>query len=321
LKTSWTLAFLAAVAFSSPAFSQAITNVVPDPWFTGSLIAPSPALPKAGLAEVEVYDIYTIDTGDYSNDGAHYSVSNKLSQMQVVALFDYALTDRLSIQTVPSISRQWTDQGSSHSVGWGDLPVELDTRVWDGNDKTGQPSVTIALGLIFPTGDYDRLGNLLDGVGSGAYLAKEGALLQSLFNTPGEHALRLRFYGNIYETLARASVEDASVYGTSEGFRGNATPGVSAILGCAAEYCFDQHWVGVLGLAQNLSAGFTLNGTDRMDNAVHVRGPNSATSSVLPAFEYNWSGSLGVIAGARITVAGRNSDSYVAPQVAVSMSF
>ena len=38
-------------------------------WFTGSLEAPSPALPKAGMLAIEPYVIYQVNTGAYGSSG------------------------------------------------------------------------------------------------------------------------------------------------------------------------------------------------------------------------------------------------------------
>ena len=42
---------------------------------------------------------------------------------------------------------------------------------------------------------------------------------------------------------------------------------------------------------------------------------------VAPAIEYNWSASMGVIAGARITAAGRNVGATATPVAAINMYF
>ncbi len=48
---------------------------------------------------------------------------------------------------------------------------------------------------------------------------------------------------------------------------------------------------------------------------------SSTNLGLAPAIESNWSDSAGLIAGAELSVAGRNTASYIAPQVALSISF
>jgi hypothetical protein len=174
--------------------------------------------------------------------------------------------------------------------------------------------------MNFPTGDYDRLSRPLNGLGTGAFTAKEGILFQSLFDTWGDHPMRLRFFGDAYEPLADVSIHDASVYGTSQGFQGQAAPGVSAV-GLGIEYGLNQRWVLALDLVQNFANGFRVNGMDAVGSVVHTNGGSSASFALAPAIEYNLSGSLGIIAGVAFSAAGRNTSSYIAPQIAISKAF
>jgi len=292
---------------------------VQSQWFTGSLEAPSPALPKAGILAIEPYAIYTNNTGAYSDGWRHYAVPDDTSSLESVTVVKYALTDRLSVEALPSFAHSWSR--TDNSTGIGDLPTELEYRFNDENNRTGFPSVTAALGVSFPTGRYEHLGTPLDGLGSGAYTLKEGLLFQSLFDTADHHPVRLRFYGAVFESLENVSVQDASVYGTAIGFRGHVAPGVAEELGIGGGYALDQRWVLALDLVGNNSAGFHLRGTDVTGSFVHITGTASSSVAVAPAIEYNWSGSIGVIAGVEFSVAGRNTSSYVAPQIALSMAF
>jgi hypothetical protein len=132
--------------------------------------------------------------------------------------------------------------------------------------------------------------------------------------------MRLRFYGAAYEPISNVSVHDNSVYGTSQGFQGTALPGFSSALGFGAGYALDQRWVLALDLVQNFANGLHLQGTNA-GNVTNTHGTSSAALAVAPAVEYNWSDSIGIIAGVEFSVAGRNTPSYVAPQIALSTSF
>jgi hypothetical protein len=320
-QTAWMLLPLVGAGWSPAAFAQSVGDAAQNQWFTGSLIAPSPALSKAGVFAIEPYAVYTANTGVYDNNWVRHSAPNDLNQGQSVTMLKYGITDELSIEALPSLSYQWNDQTTSRGVGLDDLPVEFEYRFKNGDIKTGSPSATIDLGMTFPTGAYQRLHSPLDGVGTGAYLAKEGLVLESLFDTWGDHAVRLRLFGAAYEPLANVSVHDGSVYGTDQGFQGRATPGFSAQGGLAVEYGLDQRWVLALDLVQNYADGFVLNGTNAAGGAIHTSDGSSTSFAIAPAIEYNWSGNLGIIAGVELSIAGRNTSSYLAPQVAVSMAF
>jgi hypothetical protein len=318
---AWAAILIIVAGLPPIALAQDDNDVVANQWFTGSLYAPSPALPKAGLFAVEPYAVYTHNTGAFDGGWGHYSVPNDLNQLESLTLLKYGITDRLSIQAIPTFSHAWNDQATSGGLGANDLPIELEYRLRDQNNRTGSPSITMSLGMNFPTGDYNRLSTRLNGVGSGAYTAKLGVLLQSLFNTWDDHPMRLRFFGVIYSPLGSVSVRDISVYGTNQGFRGQVAPGVAGQLGIGIEYGLDQRWVLALDLIQTYASGYSLSGTDASGTSVSTLGPSRTSIIVAPAIEYNWSSSLGIIVGVGIVPAGRNTASHVAPQMALNISF
>jgi hypothetical protein len=321
MKKRWVLACLLFLGCGRAEAAPYIDDTVADQWFTGSLESPSPAIPKAGILAIEPYVIYGNNTGAYDSNWNHHSVENGTDQLASVILLKYAITDQISFQGVPSFSRQWNDHSSSNGVSIGDLPLEFDYRVNNENRKTGLPSATFSLGMNLPTGSYDRLHTPLDGVGSGAYSIKEGLLLQSLFDTWGNHPVRFRLWGTAYEPVANVNVHGTSVYGTGQGFQGHATPGFSSQIGLGTEYGLDQRWVVAIDFVQNFAAASDVNGTDGPGNAVHTNSGASTTFAVAPALEYNLSSTMGIIAGVEVSAAGRNSSSYIAPNIALSMVF
>jgi hypothetical protein len=93
-----------------------------------------------------------------------------------------------------------------------------------------------------PTGEYDRLGDRpSDGLGSGAFTTTIALYTQSYLWMPNGRILRFRF--NVIPAFSRSvNVEDASVYGTTTGFRGYAQPGRSIFLDAAGEYSLTRQW-------------------------------------------------------------------------------
>ena len=178
-----------------------------------------------------------------------------------------------------------------------------------------------AVGMSFPTGAYQYLQTPLAGVGSGAFTAKEGVLLQSLFDTWGNHPMRVRLYAAAYEPLGSVSLHDTSSYGTSQGFQGYATPGISINAGVGIEYGLNQRWVLALDAAMNYNTGFNLNGSNADGSSLNVASLSSTSFSLAPAIEYNFSGNVGLIVGVQFSVAGQNTSSYIAPQIALAVAF
>ncbi len=270
---------------------------------------------------VEPYVIYQGNTGAFTGDWGRTSVSHPLDQVESLTVLKYAITNRLSVEALPSLSNLWTDQTTSSGVKFGDLPVELEYRFNDENRKTGAPSVTVAVGMSFPTGAYQYLQTPLAGVGSGAFTAKEGILLQSLFDTWGNHPMRVRLFAAAYEPLGSVSLHDSSSYGTVQGFQGYATPGISFNTGIGVEYGLNQRWVLALDAVMNFNTGFSLAGSNADGSPLNVSSISSTSFALAPALEYNFNSSVGIIVGVQFSVAGQNTPSYIAPQIALSMAF
>jgi hypothetical protein len=311
---------IAALALPCGAQAQEASDAASRQWFTGSLYAVSPALSHAGALAVEPYLITSLNTGSYDADGHHRRPDGGTDAAVLLTVVKYGLTDKLTIATTPSVTRSWNAvQGTG--TGFGDLPIELEYRLRDTVIATGAPSITASIGLRLPTGRFDHLRNPLNGHGSGAWTLKAGLLAQSLFNTRGNHAMRVRLYGSVAMPLARVSVHDASVYGTADGFSGRVLPGPAAQIGMSVGYGLTQRWVLALDLLYDKAAGFALDGTRSDGTLVQARSPSSSSFVIAPAIEYSWSANAGIIAGVAFSAAGRNTASFVAPQIAVSLAF
>ena len=129
MKQAGILVLLVAPGWSRAEAAPYVDDTAQDQWFTGSLESPSPALTKAGTVVVEPYAIYTGNTGAYNNNAwGYYSVPNNLNQMQSLTLLKYGITDRLSVQAVPTFNYAWNGLTTSNGVGVGDLPIEFQYR-------------------------------------------------------------------------------------------------------------------------------------------------------------------------------------------------
>jgi hypothetical protein len=171
-----------------------------------------------------------------------------------------------------------------------------------------------------PTGKYDRLGTRLsDGLGAGAYTTSLAVHSQYYFWMPNGRILRTRL--NVaYAMSDSVDVADASVYGTSTGFRGHANPGDTFSLYSAWEYSVTRNWVLALDVFY------------QHDQSTRIRGeqagaPFAAESGsawrlgLAPALEYNFTSRVGVIFGARWFAAGRNTSASVTPVAAINMVY
>jgi hypothetical protein len=184
-----------------------------------------------------------------------------------------------------------------------------------------KPTTSITVQETLPTGRYDQLGNRpADGIGSGAFTTTLALYTQSFFWMPNGRILRARF--NIAPALSRtANVEDVSVYGTSQGFRGHAKPGNSIFVDAAVEYSLTQRWVLALDATWRNQANTRIAGYNVPEptQSVILNSASSRAFGLAPAVEYNLSSKVGVILGVRMFPAGRNTSNSITPAIAVNI--
>jgi hypothetical protein len=112
-----------------------------------------------------------------------------------------------------------------------------------------------------------------------------------------------------------------SVYGTSQGFRGHASPGPALFVDLAAEYSITRHWVLAGDAVYRHQYNTPVSGYNIDDPTASIL-LNSGSSQVFglaPALEYNFNSKVGVIFGTRIFPAGKNTTDSFTPVIAVNI--
>lgn len=72
---------------------------------------------------------------------------------------------------------------------------------------------------------------------------------------------------------------------------------------------------------QNYADGTHLTGANAAGDFVNSHAGSSVGFALAPAIEYNFTTNVGLIAGIEFSVAGRNTSSYIAPQIALTIAF
>ncbi|MDF7673164.1 hypothetical protein PT277_09510 [Acetobacteraceae bacterium ESL0709] len=291
-------------------------------WYTGSLISASGGVTK-GYWDIEPYYTYTQPIGYLDNRGHSRPSSHPLQRFfSNDTLWEYGLTRNLTIAWHTVVNYQWkSGQGHSHGPKAGDMPVDLIYRYLEPDPKRFIPSLNIYVGMVFPTGDYNRLGHLQDGMGNGNFTFRLGLTAQSTYSLPNGHELRLRFWNWFYRPVTSASLRDVTSYGTEMGFRGHGQQGMHGETGVALEYGITQRWVFAFDLYRDWANGAHVQGYDHYGHYSREVGLSSTSWQVAPALEYNWNDSWGVIFGSSFVFAGHNNDFSIAPQFAVNAMF
>jgi hypothetical protein len=298
----------------APVATSASRQSRDDAWWTGPLLAASPGNLSPGHFLIEPYLFDAIPQGHYDNGGTRHPLphaNNFGSQSYIL----YGLSDRVGVGLIPRFGfNELSDGRDSSKVGIGDLTLQAQYGLTRYQEGSWIPSTAFVFQETLPTGKYDRLGDRpADGLGAGAYSTNLSLYSQYFFWMPNGRILRTRLDLS-YAISGSASVHDASVYGTTDGFDGRARPGNVALINAAWEYSVTRNWVLALDVLYEHDSNTHVSG-----GGVQLNSGPGHTWSVAPAIEYNFNSRVGVIAGAKLTTSGRNATAVVIPVAAVNI--
>jgi hypothetical protein len=306
--------------------AQAADETRDEAWWTGPLLAPSAATMPAGHVLFEPYLYDVMSTGHLDAGGAHHAIAGE-HDLGSLSYLIYSVTDRLAVGMIPRFGyNEPAGADNSSQVGVGDLTLQAQYGIAQFEDGHLWPAISVVLAETVPTGRYERLSRPADGLGSGVYSTALSVYSQDYLWMPNGRILRVRL-DLTYQASAAAGVQDASVYGTSNGFRGRVYPGDAATVDFAAEYSLTRSWVLAMDLVYQHAdstrvAGIQpqLPGTGALMNFEQASGA-SASLGFAPAVEYSWSSRAGVIAGVRIIPTGRNVTTSITPAIAINLVY
>jgi hypothetical protein len=316
----------AAIAAETQSTAPVSQQSLDDAWWTGPIIAAGAGTLPQGHALVEPYVYDVIRYGRYNNDGDERSASRTHAYGSLTYIL-YGVTDRFTAGLIPTFGYNRVNGGrDSSGIQVGDLSVQGQYRLTEFRRGSPIPTLSLIVQQTLPTGKYDRLGeNVNDGLGSGANTTTLAIYSQYYLWMSNGRVLRSRF--NVSYALSNdVDVEDVSVYGTSTGFRGTAHPGDVLTINSAWEYSMTREWVFAIDLIYQHDANTRLEGRQADPATGDMQRIDEDFGSawrfgVAPAIEYNFTSRVGVIAGARWFVAGRNTSATITPVAAINMVF
>lgn len=280
------------------------------PHFIGPLASGAPPLPK-GAGNIEPYLVNTHARAVFDGAGDRHKQKDPSSLGAIVPM-TYGLTDNL---TIGATLRGSYDRGDN-ALAPGDTTLSAQLGLYNGQGAH-RLRIHASVRQTLDTGRHDQLGHR-DGTGSGSRPTALSLGAQAYFL---EAHLRARAVAGWRLPGSHATVLDRSVYGTSDGFVGRAQLGSALTLTGSVEYSVVPQWTLVGEVLYERGEGTLIRGVDALNGKVDVRGANSWSTSVLPAVQYHFSDRVGLIAGAQLVVAGRNTAVVFAPQVAVNIGF
>jgi hypothetical protein len=296
-----------------------------DVWWTGPLLAANASTLPRGHFLVEPYLFDSIVREGFDDRGARHEVSHQESLGSLTYIL-YGITDRITAGLIPRFGYTLSSRsGPSTAVELGDWALQGQYRLTQFEPSCWVPTVSLVLGETLPTGRYDRLGaHLVDGFGGGAHTTTVSIYSQDYFWTPNGRILRSRFNLS-YAFSDRADVRDVSVYGTSAGFRGQASPGDTYVADAAWEYSATRSWVFALDAVYEHDDTTRVRGTQAPasggSSSIFLTSGASRSLSFAPAIEYNWNSALGFIMGVKFAASGRNTRSPVIPVIALNLVY
>ena len=295
-------------AASDLAIRKSTEERLADAWWTGPMLAPSAGgVPKGHLLiEPYFYDVASKAADDFG------------SQTYVV----YGLTKRLSVGALTTIGLNRPHHGpASRSVGLGDQTLIFQYRLTEFNpSKSWLPTLAFNIQETFPTGRYDNLDRLSDGLGNGAYTTSVAVYSQAYTRLSNGRLLRMRL--NIQASFPGvAPVRNNSVYDTPVGFLGTARPGRSYNADLAFEYSLTKRWVLAFDIVAKHIERTRVHGTLVSGTTLQTTTARSDLTGVAPAIEYNFSSNYGILLGTRILAGRRSSTFTVTPALAVNCYF
>jgi len=293
---------------------------LPLPWLTGPLLAPSGHVVPAGYINFEPYLFYTVNTGEYDDDWKAFSLPNEYT-LQFQTPFWIGLTKWMDLFITPSFSWNRT-QGVGTTV-FNDFSAALAFQILQDTQENNIPGLKVFVLETFPTGPYQKRNPKkleTDIGGAGAYNTLLGFVITRLFHIYGDHWISFRFNGN-YRIPSNVHVEGFNAYGGARDTKGTVDVGQSFSGFLGLEYSFSKNWglafdaVGKFSFADRFSGN---PGTNPDGSPAVVGEPESYQFSIAPAIEYNFSADLGVIAGAWLSVSGKNSDRFISAVIALN---
>jgi len=212
-------------------------------------------------------------------------------------------------------------QGVSSYV-FNDFNVSLSFQAYK-DSQARYPIVKFYLEETFPTGRYQHLNPeklLTDAGGAGAYTTTVGVVLGQVHHFKGHHFFTWRF-SPFYSISNWVSVKGFSTYGGVKETRGKLRPGNSWGALHGLEYSLTQNWAfaaDLYGFTDGKSRFSGNQGTSLNGSPAAIGYPAIIQFSAAPAIEYNFSPSLGIIAGTWFTIAGKNSSRFISGVISLN---
>jgi hypothetical protein len=282
-----------------------------NPWYTGPLITPSASMVPPGHIMMQPYLFFTDTYANYDSDRHVVDRPNLFSLKVLPVLFQTGITQSVDTTVIMSAVENWS-KGKSGG-GFNDITWALGFCI--NQESLYVPKFKFVITQSFPTGKYQKLsrdGLALDGTGAGAWQTTFTFTAGKVVFWNTLHPMNLRFA--IQGTLSTpVHVRSFNVYGGGHKTSGTVHPGNAYNADLGLEISITQPWVAALDIVYNWQNKTTFHGKPGFNadgTPAAVGGGYNDQLSLAPAIEYNFSDSMGVLAGIWFTCYGRNAGDF-----------
>ena len=288
------------------------------PWFTGSLLAPHGYVVEVGSVELEPFFSLNVERGAYDRHWQAHSQPHFYNYNLFIPMW-VGLWHRWDCLITSSLSWNYT-QGQAH---WAvnDMQLFINYQLVYEESCTWHPAVKLVAGAVLPIGKYQHLDlqkKQTDLGGEGNWSPNVGIVFRKMIQFGKTHFYIPRFYLN-YAFSTPVHVAGFNAYGGEKQTNGIVYPGNLLQIIFGGEVTLNQNWVVAYDIEYNHKNRSRFHGKTPSRSA--VGGPSSEQLSIAPAIEYNWSPSMGAIAGIWFSLVGRNSAQFTNGLIAVDMTF
>lgn len=283
-----------------------------NPWYTGPLITPSATMVPPGQALIQPYIFFTDNYAAYDQDRHVVDAPNRFSIKAQPILLQVGVTSSVDATLIMGAVENWS-KGKSGG-GFLDTTAQVGFLI---NDQTFYvPKSKFSIAQSFPTGSYENLssnGLGLDATGAGAYQTTFTFAFGKLILWNTLHPMNTRLALG-YTLSTPVKVKNFNAYGGGHGTKGTVHPGNSFSADLGLELSITQPWVVALDIVYNYTSKTTFHGKPGVlsdGTPASVGGGYSDQLSLAPAFEYNFTANMGIVAGIWFSVYGRNAPDFV----------
>lgn len=298
------------------AYAEETEEVPPlELWTTAPLLAPAGDILTIGEINYEPY-LYFTRFKDVYNTHWHTESSPLFTTLSFQPLFRFGILPVTEFDITPNVSY-------NHSLGEGswtfaDMLINFDVGLLELKREITTTTLKLRLSANIPVGKYQKLNPAKNGTaigGTGSWAPGLGLIFYNTTHFYAHHFLATTFF-TTYQFGTPVKVKGFNTYGGDETTRGTVYGGNLFQTILSFEYSLSQNWVLSLDNQYNHIDRTRFSGSSE-DSP--TGGPSSESFSMAPAIEYCWSENFGIIGGAWLTVAGRNTDQFISWVIAINI--